>query len=217
MENQNENKQIIEQEVQTEEKASLLTSLKTKVSKMSKKSIILLSAGALLLVTGGFVAAEIYENRLEALETQVEQSLGLSDDDDNQVTTAQSVVASSSSTASSSTTAAASSTTTTAITAEQVAAGYGITLVDSSELDGTYTATVGNDTYTLTIKGNQGSLVEVDNDGEQDSELVVLDLEKKIAYIDGEADTYSLSGSTLTLTEVDTNDTTLDKISFTKQ
>ncbi|MGQ7356862.1 DUF3642 domain-containing protein [Streptococcus suis] len=216
MENQNENKQIIEQEVQTEEKASLLTSLKTKVSKMSKKSIILLSAGALLLVTGGFVAAEIYENRLEALETQVEQSLGLSDDDDNQVTTAQSVVASSSLTASSSTT-AASSTTTTAITAEQVAAGYGITLVDSSELDGTYTATVGNDTYTLTIKGNQGSLVEVDNDGEQDSELVVLDLEKKIAYIDGEADTYSLSGSTLTLTEVDTNDTTLDKISFTKQ
>lgn len=216
MENQNENKQIIEQEVQTEEKSSLLTSLKTKVSTMSKKSIILLSAGALLLVTGGFVAAEIYENRLEALETQVEQSLGLSDDDDNQVTTAQSVVASSSSTASSSTT-AASSTTTTAITAEQVAAGYGITLVDSSELDGTYTATVGNDTYTLTIKGNQGSLVEVDNDGEQDSELVVLDLEKKIAYIDGEADTYSLSGSTLTLTEVDTNDTTLDKISFTKQ
>ena len=217
MENQNENKQIIEQEVQTEEKASLLTSLKTKVSKMSKKSIILLSAGALLLVTGGFVVAEIYENRLDALETQVEQSLGLSDDDDNQVTTAQSVVASSSSTASSSTTAAASSTTTTAITAEQVAAGYGITLVDSSELDGTYTPTVGNDTYTLTIKGNQGSLVEVDNDGEQDSELVVLDLEKKIAYIDGEADTYSLSGSTLTLTEVDTNDTTLDKISFTKQ
>lgn len=216
MENQNENQQIIEQEVQTEEKASLLTSLKTKVSKMSKKSIILLSAGALLLVTGGFVAAEIYENRLEALETQVEQSLGLSDDDDNQVTTAQSVVASSSSTASSSTT-AASSTTTTAITAEQVAAGYGITLVDSSELDGTYTATVGNDSYTLTIKGNQGSLVEVDNDGEQDSELVVLDLEKKIAYIDGEADTYSLSGSTLTVTEVDTNDTTLDKISFTKQ
>ncbi|NQG19759.1 hypothetical protein HO710_07245 [Streptococcus suis] len=216
MENQNENKQIIEQEVQTEEKSSLLTSLKTKVSTMSKKSIILLSAGALLLVTGGFVAAEIYENRLEALETQVEQSLGLSDDDDNQVTTAQSVVASSSSTASSSTT-AASSTTTTAITAEQVAAGYGITLVDSSELDGIYTATVGNDMYTLTIKGNQGSLVEVDNDGEQDSELVVLNLEKKIAYIDGEADTYSLSGSTLTLTEVDSNDTTKDQLVFTKQ
>ncbi|MBM7314392.1 hypothetical protein JN540_02950 [Streptococcus suis] len=217
MENQNENKQIIEQEVQTEEKASLLTSLKTKVSKMSKKSIILLSAGALLLVTGGFVVAEVYENRLDALETQVEQSLGLSDnDDDNQVTTAQSVVASSNTTTASSTT-AASSATATAVTAEQVAANYGITLVESSELDGTYTATVGNDSYTLTIKGNQGSLVEVDNDGEQDSELVVLDLEKKIAYIDGEADTYSLSGSTLTLTEVDTNDTTLDKISFTKQ
>ncbi|HFU4489174.1 TPA: hypothetical protein ACGPBC_001168 [Streptococcus suis] len=217
MENQNENKQIIEQEVQMEEKASLLTSLKTKVSKMSKKSIILLSAGALLLVTGGFVVAEVYENRLDALETQVEQSLGLSDnDDDNQVTTAQSVVASSNTTTASSTT-AASSATATAVTAEQVAANYGITLVESSELDGTYTATVGNDSYTLTIKGNQGSLVEVDNDGEQDSELVVLDLEKKIAYIDGEADTYSLSGSTLTLTEVDTNDTTLDKISFTKQ
>ncbi|HFU4122290.1 TPA: hypothetical protein ACGO7R_000190 [Streptococcus suis] len=217
MENQNENKQIIEQEVQTEEKASLLTSLKTKVSKMSKKSIILLSAGALLLVTGGFVVAEVYENRLDALETQVEQSLGLSDnDDDNQVMTAQSVVASSNTTTARSTT-AASSATATAVTAEQVAANYGITLVESSELDGTYTATVGNDSYTLTIKGNQGSLVEVDNDGEQDSELVVLDLEKKIAYIDGEADTYSLSGSTLTLTEVDTNDTTLDKISFTKQ
>ncbi|HFI0235740.1 TPA: hypothetical protein ACGOVC_001343 [Streptococcus suis] len=217
MENQNENKQIIEQEVQTEEKASLLTSLKTKVSKMSKKSIILLSAGALLLVTGGFIVAEVYENRLDALETQVEQSLGLSDnDDDNQVTTAQSVVASSNTTTASSTT-AASLATATAVTTEQVAANYGITLVESSELDGTYTATVGNDSYTLTIKGNQGSLVEVDNDGEQDSELVVLDLEKKIAYIDGEADTYSLSGSTLTLTEVDTNDTTLDKISFTKQ
>ncbi|HFU4012057.1 TPA: hypothetical protein ACGO3F_001060 [Streptococcus suis] len=217
MENQNENKQMIEQEVQTEEKASLLTSLKTKVSKMSKKSIILLSAGALLLVTGGFVVAEVYEKRLDALETQVEQSLGLSDnDDDNQVTTTQSVVASSNTTTASSTT-ASSSETATAVTAEQVAANYGITLVESSELDGTYTATVGNDSYTLTIKGNQGSLVEVDNDGEQDSELVVLDLERKIAYIDGEADTYSLSGSTLTLTEVDTNDTTLDKISFTKQ
>lgn len=46
---------------------------------------------------------------------------------------------------------------------------------------------------------------------------MIFDLDKKLAYIDGEADTYSLNGTTLTLTEIDANDTTLDKLTFIKQ
>ncbi|MGU8049581.1 DUF3642 domain-containing protein [Streptococcus suis] len=214
MENNNQQQEIIE--VAENKKTGVWESVKQKVTGMSKKSIILLSVGALALTTIGFVAAEVYENKLEALENQIEQQVGIVDyDDDNQQVVA---TASSSSTVSSSTaTTNAATAVTNAASASQLASSYGVQLVDTSELDGTYTATSGNDTYTLTVKGNQATLTEVDNDGDQDIEQVIFDLDKKLAYIDGEADTYALNGTTLTLTEIDANDTTLDKLTFTKQ
>lgn len=214
MENKHQQQEIIQ--VVENKKTGAWESVKNKVAGMSKKSIILLSVGALALTTIGFVAAEVYENKLEALENQIEQQVGIVDyDDDNQQVVA---TASSSSTVSSSTatTNAATAVTNTA-SASQLASSYGVKLVDTSELDGTYTATSGNDAYTLTVKGNQATLTEVDNDGDQDIEQVIFDLDKKLAYIDGEADTYALNGTTLTLTEIDANDTTLDKLTFTKQ
>ncbi|HEL2402043.1 TPA: hypothetical protein TZS69_001007 [Streptococcus suis] len=214
MENKHQQQEIIQ--VVENKKTGAWESVKNKVAGMSKKSIILLSVGALALTTIGFVAAEVYENKLEALENQIEQQVGIVDyDDDNQQVVA---TASSSSTVSSSTaTTNAATAVTNAASASQLASSYGVKLVDTSELDGTYTATSGNDTYTLTVKGNQATLTEVDNDGDQDIEQVIFDLDKKLAYIDGEADTYALNGTTLTLTEIDANDTTLDKITFTKQ
>ncbi|MGQ7449141.1 DUF3642 domain-containing protein [Streptococcus suis] len=214
MENNNQQQEIIQ--VVENKQTGVWESVKNKVAGMSKKSIILLSVGALALTTIGFVAAEVYENKLEALENQIEQQVGIVDyDDDNQQVVA---TASSSSTVSSSTaTTNAATAVTNAASASQLASSYGVQLVDTSELDGTYTATSGNDTYTLTVKGNQATLTEVDNDGDQDIEQVIFDLDKKLAYIDGEADTYALNGTTLTLTEIDANDTTLDKLTFTKQ
>ncbi|HEM6111458.1 TPA: hypothetical protein U2B98_000379 [Streptococcus suis] len=214
MENKHQQQEIIQ--VVENKKTGVWESVKQKVTGMSKKSIILLSVGALALTTIGFVAAEVYENKLEALENQIEQHVGIVDyDDDNQqvvATANSSSVASSSSATTNATTA-----TTNAMSVSDLAASYGVKLVDTSELDGTYTATSGNDTYTLTVKGNQATLTEVDNDGDQDIEQVIFDLDKKLAYVDGEADSYSLSGSTLTLTEIDANDTTLEKLTFTKQ
>ncbi|NQJ21559.1 hypothetical protein HO566_03275 [Streptococcus suis] len=214
MENKHQQQEIIQ--VVENKKTGAWESVKNKVAGMSKKSIILLSVGALALTTIGFVAAEVYENKLEAFENQIEQQVGIVDyDDDNQQVVA---TASSSSTVSSSTaTTNAATAVTNAASASQLASSYGVKLVDTSELDGTYTATSGNDTYTLTVKGNQATLTEVDNDGDQDIEQVIFDLDKKLAYIDGEADTYALNGTTLTLTEIDANDTTLDKLTFTKQ
>ncbi|MEG3311549.1 hypothetical protein [Streptococcus sp. SS-4456] len=214
MENKHQQQEIIQ--VVENKKTGAWESVKNKVAGMSKKSIILLSVGALALTTIGFVAAEVYENKLEALENRIEQQVGIVDyDDDNQQVVA---TASSSSTVSSSTaTTKAATAVTNAASASQLASSYGVKLVDTSELDGTYTATSGNDTYTLTVKGNQATLTEVDNDGYQDIEQVIFDLDKKLAYIDGEADTYALNGTTLTLTEIDANDTTLDKLTFTKQ
>ncbi|HFI0457001.1 TPA: hypothetical protein ACGOY3_000605 [Streptococcus suis] len=214
MENKNQQQEIIE--VTENKQTGAWESVKSKVAGMSKKSIILLSVGALTLVTIGFVAGEMYENKLDALESQIEQQVGIVDyDDDNQQVVA---TANSSSVASSSSaTTNAATVTTNALSVSDLAASYGVKLVDKSELDGTYTATSGNDTYTLTVKGNQATLTEVDNDGDQDIEQVIFDLDKKLAYVDGEADSYSLSGSTLTLTEIDANDTTLEKLTFTKQ
>ncbi|HEL1567744.1 TPA: hypothetical protein TXL49_000410 [Streptococcus suis] len=212
MENNNQQQEIIE--VAENKKTGVWESVKQKVTGMSKKSIILLSVGAVALVTAGFVVAEVYENKLEALGDQIERQVGIVDyDDDNQQVVA---TANSSSTVSSSTTNAAAAVTN-AASASQLASSYGVKLVDTSELDGTYTATSGNDTYTLTVKGNQATLTEVDNDGDQDIEQVIFDLDKKLAYIDGEADSYTLNGPTLTLTEIDANDTTLEKLTFTKQ
>lgn len=213
MENKNQQEII---EVTENQKTGAWESVKSKVAGMSKKSIILLSVGALTLATIGFVAGEVYENKLDALENQIERQVGIVDyDDDNQQVVA---TANSSSVASSaSVTTNAATVTTNALSVSDLAASYGVKLVDTSELDGTYTATSGNDTYTLTVKGNQATLTEVDNDGDQDIEQVIFDLDKKLAYIDGEADSYNLSGSTLTLTEIDANDTTLEKLTFTKQ
>ncbi|HEP1831977.1 TPA: hypothetical protein VB850_000286 [Streptococcus suis] len=200
MENKHQQQEIIQ--VVENKKTGAWESVKNKVAGMSKKSIILLSVGALALVTAGFVVAEVYENKLEALEDQIERQVGIADDDNQQVI-AQANVSS------------ASSVNTTS--ASQLATSYGIKLVDTSELDGTYTAISGNDTYTLTVKGNQATLTEVDKDGDQDIEQVIFDLDKKLAYIDGEVDSYTLNGPTLTLTEIDANDTTLEKLTFTKQ
>ncbi|NQN88351.1 hypothetical protein HO997_10780 [Streptococcus suis] len=214
MENKNQQQEIIE--VTENKQTGAWESVKSKVAGMSKKSIILLSVGALTLVTIGFVAGEVYENKLDALESQIERQVGIVDhDDDNQQVVA--TANSSSVVSSSSATTNAATVTTNALSVSDLAASYGVKLVDTSELDGTYTATSGNDTYTLTVKGNQATLTEVDNDGDQDIEQVIFDLDKKLAYIDGEADSYSLSGSTLTLTEIDANDTTLEKLTFTKQ
>ncbi|HFI0633716.1 TPA: hypothetical protein ACGO2G_000172 [Streptococcus suis] len=214
MENKNQQQEIIE--VTENKQTGAWESVKSKVAGMSKKSIILLSVGALTLVTIGFVAAEVYENKLEALESQIERQVGIVDyDDDNQQVVA--TANSSSAVSSSSATTNAATVTTNALSVSDLAASYGVKLVDKSELDGTYTATSGNDTYTLTVKGNQATLTEVDNDGDQDIEQVIFDLDKKLAYVDGEADSYSLSGSTLTLIEIDANDTTLEKLTFTKQ
>ena len=202
MENNNQQQEIIE--VAENKKTGVWESVKQKVTGMSKKSIILLSVGALALVTAGFLVAEVYENKLEALGDQIERQVGIADDDDdNQQVTAQANASS------------ASSVNTTS--ASQLATSYGVKLVDTSELDGTYTATSGNDSYTLTVKGNQATLTEVDKDGDQDIEQVIFDLDKKLAYIDGEADSYTLNGPTLTLTEIDANDTTLEKLILTKQ
>ncbi|MEI4367321.1 DUF3642 domain-containing protein [Streptococcus suis] len=213
MENKNQQEII---EVTKNQKTGAWESVKSKVAGMSKKSIILLSVGALTLATIGFVAAEVYENKLDALENQIEQQIGIVDaDDDSQQVVA--TASSSSAVSSSSATTNATTATTNAMSVSDLAASYGVKLVDTSELDGTYTATSGNDSYTLTVKGNQATLTEVDNDGDQDIEQVIFDLDKKLAYVDGEADSYSLSGSTLTLTEIDANDTTLEKLTFTKQ
>ncbi|HEL1615127.1 TPA: hypothetical protein TXL61_001056 [Streptococcus suis] len=197
MENNNQQQEIIE--VAENKKTGVWESVKQKVTGMSKKSIILLSVGALALVTAGFVVAEVYENKLEALGDRIERQVGIADE--------QVIAQAKSSSASSVNTTSAS----------QLATSYGVKLVDTSELDGTYTATSGNDTYTLTVKGNQATLTEVDKDGDQDIEQVIFDLDKKLAYIDGEADSYTLNGPTLTLTEIDANDTTLEKLTFTKQ
>ncbi|HFI0264588.1 TPA: hypothetical protein ACGOU9_001010 [Streptococcus suis] len=213
MENKNQQEII---EVTENKQTGAWESVKSKVAGMSKKSIILLSVGAFTLATIGFVAGEVYENKLDALESQIERQVGIVDyDDDNQQVVA--TANSSSAVSSSSATTNAATVTTNALSVSDLAASYGVKLVDTSELDGTYTATSGNDTYTLTVKGNQATLTEVDNDGDQDIEQVIFDLDKKLAYIDGEADSYSLSGSTLTLTEIDANDTTLEKLTFTKQ
>ncbi|HEL1584207.1 TPA: hypothetical protein TXJ06_000917 [Streptococcus suis] len=194
---ENNQQEIIEVQDGNGQKTGLWQTAKDKLAGMSKKTIVLLSVGALVLVTGGFVAAEVFENRFEVIEDRIERQVGAVDyDDDDKYEVA-------------------SSNATTTATASQTA--NGVKLVDTSDLDGTYTATSGNDIYTLTVTGNQATLVEADNDGDRDSDIIIFDLDKKLAYVDGEAETYTISGKTLTLTEVDSNDTTKDQLVFTKQ
>lgn len=199
---ENNQQEIIEVQDGNGQKTGLWQTAKDKLAGMSKKTIVLLSVGALVLVTGGFVVAEVFDNQFEALEDRIEQQVGIDDDDNKQAVVT-----------SNGTTTTVSSTQ----TASELATAYDVKLVDKSDLDGTYTATSGNDTYTLTVTGNQATLVEADNDGDQDSDIIIFDLDKKLAYVDGEAETYTVSGKTLTLTEVDSNDTSKDQLVFTKQ
>ncbi|MBY4972089.1 hypothetical protein K6V43_01600 [Streptococcus suis] len=186
-------------------KKTILESVKNRLTSMSKKTMILLSVGILTLATAGVVLAEVYDSKIEALGNQIEQQLGIKDEEDKN---RQEVLATASS---------SSSAGTTTKSVSELAATYGVKLVDTSNIAGTYTAKDGNDRFSLVIKGNQATLTEVDDDGEQTIDQVIFDLDKKLAYIDGQVNTYSLTGSTLVITEVDNNDTTLDKMIFTKQ
>lgn len=176
--------------------------IKQKVTGMSKKTIVLLSVGALILVSGGFILAEVLEDRFDNMEDRIERRYDRDDEDDDvtshqENTTSQSVQPVQS--------------------AQELATSYGVTLVEKSDIDGTYTATEGNDSYTLTVTGNQATLVERDQDNDQDSDIIIFDLDKKLAYIDGEAESYTFDGKTLTFTEIDNNDVTKDSLIFTKQ
>lgn len=185
-------------------KKTILESVKNRLTSMSKKTMILLSVGILTLATAGVVLAEVYDSKIEVLGNQIEQQLGIKEEDKDR----QEVLATASS---------SSSAGTTTKSVSELAATYGVKLVDTSDIAGTYTAKDGNDHFSLVVKGNQATLTEVDDDGEQTIDQVIFDLDKKLAYIDGQVNTYSLTGSTLEITEVDNNDTTLDKMTFTKQ
>lgn len=169
-----------------------------------KKTVALLAGGVLLFAVGGFALSAWYESRMDALEDRYEQAIQRQAAPINQ---GQSGALTQESRPSSPVSGESQQTPSTA---------YGIALVDQSELDGTYTATMGRDVYTLTIKGNQGTLLEVEPDGEQNIDEVVFDLEKKVAYIDGEVEEYHFDGRTLTLTELDRDAFDQDKLVFTR-
>ena len=187
--------------------------IKNRVKSMSKKSIIFLSLGAVALIIGGFVLAEIYDDKMDVMEDKIEQELrqqavtGIQKSGDRGIITNGNDTSVGNPVASSSE----------AATATQPRVVYGVNIVDSSELDGTYTAQVGYDSYTLTIKGNQGTLLEVESDGDQNLEEVIFDLEKNIAYVDGDIEQYNFDGTVLTLTEVDRDIFDQDQITFTRQ
>lgn len=218
MKHTNKHEIIDAQDVHIHEKSNWSTGTSRFASK-GKKTIAVCAVGALLLAAGGWIAAEIYENRLDAMEDKMEQQLRQQTAIINQKKGNQGVLTQESSAASnvvaSSTTAATTASTT--IPAIQARSAYGVTLVESSELDGTYTAQVGYDSYVLTVKGNQATLLEVERDGDQSLEEVIFDLDKKIAYVDGDVEHYTFDGQTLTLTEVDRNIFDQDQIVFTKQ
>lgn len=203
MEN-NHKQEIIDVQDGTGKKEGFWQKIKSKINGMSKTQVILAAVAIVLVSNIAIMGASALMDRHDDLDDRLEQQLGY-DVDDDQVVVSQS---------NSSTTTTANQT---ATAASQAAAAYGIALVEMSELDGTYTATIFNETYTLTVKGNQATLQESEADGEQDIEQVIFDLDKKIAYVDGEAETYTFDGKTLVLTEVDNDLFDKDTISFTKQ
>ena len=181
---------------------------KSKIMGMTTKQLVFLALGLVVLSGVGMIAAEVFDNQLEIAEDKVERQLGLEQDLDDKIVTIPS----------STNTATNTSQTAPTTSLEALANAYGVNLVDKSELDGTYTATAGNDQYTLTVKGNQATLVELDTDGEQDLEQIIFDLDKKLAYVDGEAESYTLEGNNLTLTELDKElFNQQDSLTFTKQ
>lgn len=204
MEN-NHKQEIIDVQDGTGKKEGFWQKIKSKINGMSKTQVILAAVAIVLVSNIAIMGASALMDRHDDLDDRLEQQLGYDVDDDDQVVVSQN---------NSSTTTTANQT---ATTASQAAAAYGIALVEMSELDGTYTATIFNETYTLTVKGNQATLQESEADGEQDIEQVIFDLDKKIAYVDGEAETYTFDGKTLVLTEVDNDLFDKDTISFTKQ
>lgn len=204
MEN-NHKQEIIDVQDGTGKKEGFWQKIKSKINGMSKTQVILAAVAIVLVSNIAIMGASALMDRHDDLDDRLEQQLGYDVDDDDQVVVSQS---------NSSTTTTANQT---ATAASQAAAVYGIALVETSELDGTYTATIFNETYTLTVKGNQATLQESEADGEQDIEQVIFDLDKKIAYVDGEAETYTFDGKTLVLTEVDNDLFDKDMISFTKQ
>lgn len=184
-----------------------------KIQSLSKLHILLL-AGAVILVSNlaiwGIYAAY---DRADDQEDRIEQQLY----SNRQQTSSSSSTSQtkSSSTASSSETGSSTSAT------SQASSAYGIPLVETSELDGTYTAQQGKNHYHLTIQGNQGTLEKLESDGEQEREYLVFDLEKQVVYMDDDDDddveTYTFDGSSLTLTEIDDDMFDHDQIVFTKQ
>ncbi|MGT2712387.1 DUF3642 domain-containing protein [Streptococcus oriscaviae] len=207
MEN-NHKQEIIDVQDGTGKKEGFWQKIKSKINGMSKTQVILAAVAIVLVSNIAIMGASALMDRHDDLDDRLEQQLGYDVDDDDQV------VVSQNNTSNSSTTTTANQT---ATAASQAAAAYGIALVETSELDGTYTATIFNETYTLTVKGNQATLQELEADGEQDIEQVIFDLDKKIAYVDGEAETYTFDGKTLVLTEVDNDLFDKDTITFTKQ
>ncbi|HFI0149366.1 TPA: hypothetical protein ACGO3A_000106 [Streptococcus suis] len=81
---ENNQQEIIEVQDGNGQKTGLWQTAKDKLAGMSKKTIVLLSVGVLVLVTGGFIAAEVFDNRFEALEDRIEQQVGIDDDDNKQ-------------------------------------------------------------------------------------------------------------------------------------
>lgn len=166
-------------------------------NKLTKLQLVFLVAGLMIL---GYLAVSAFDDLFDIedrMEARYERQ-----DDDQMMAQAPAVSSQTDGTTSSS-----SATT---------ASNESSTPVASSELDGTYTGKVYDETYTLTVKGKQASLETAEMDGEREMEQVIFDLAQKTATIDGELHTYTFDGKNLVFTEVD-NDMTKDQLHFTKQ
>lgn len=178
----------------TPQKEGLLVRASRRIEATGTKTLVVFGLLLAFLIGGGFLVAEVLDERFDRPDRPSTHQQGgpvgrdHKDDDRDDVDTS----------------------------VNQPAASA-VPMVETSELDGTYTARVQDESYTLTIKGNQATLQTSETDGEQEVEQVVFDLDKKIAYVDGEAETYTFDGTNLVLTEVDNELFGKDQITFTKQ
>lgn len=195
---QNEQHDIMEAKPQKE---GILVRASRRIEATGTKTLVVFGVIGALLVGGGFLVAEVLEERFDrSNHSHYHQGLGVHDhdhDDQDDDRPAGSVDNS--------------------VNQAPVQTSPSIPVVETSELDGTYIATVQDESYTLIIKGNQATLQTSEMDGEQEVEQVIFDLEKKVAYVDGEAETYTFDGTKLVLTEVDNELFGNDQITFTKQ
>lgn len=179
------------------QKEGVLVRISRRIEATGTKTLVVFGVLLALLIGGGFLLAEVLEERFDRPDRPVVHQQGgvvaHDDEDDDRDDVDASV------------------------NQQATPASSSLPLVETSELDGTYTATVQDESYTLTIKGNQATLQTSEMDGEQEVEQVVFDLDKKIAYVDGEAETYTFDGTNLVLTEVDNELFGNDQITFTKQ